>query len=134
MCKFKTWLGEGENVLIRFYWGLFYFIAGAILIILLFTGCKNEWGWTAGWSSVGIGAWLINSRERNKKNNTPERYNHCLHFVLYFGFALVVSTLAAFALGRCKSGNLNFPLSALIGLTMGFASERLNDLNPMGHG
>src|SRR3990167_3828295 len=110
MCEIKTWLGEWKIVKYRFCWGVGYLIAGMFLIIVFKVKYHEiDLLWSLGWSSVGIGTWLINSRERNKDN---ARYNHWLHFVLYFGFALVVSTLAAFALGRCENGNLNLPLSA----------------------
>jgi|GEM_PF-3739343 len=134
MCEFKIWLGKWNK---RLSWATFYLILGIILFIVIvfkkkislpvvYSWAIDHWDsllWVIGWSSVGIGAWLINSR-----GSKGQQDKQCPHYVFYFGFALFVSSLTAFALGRNPDGSFSFSLSALIGLTIGFASERLNEL------
>lgn len=78
---------------------------------------------------MGIGAGLLNSRISGvKKDNGVDK--EFWHYVFYFGFALFVTSLASFALSR-KDGILDYPLAALIALTLGFAAERIQDLAPI---
>ena len=131
---FKQWRGEdwirwrsAEGYLLI---SLISFVIYSLLKIDILKSLNENMAsifWTSGWSSVGISAWLVNSRGRKQ----DERNKQYWHYVLYFGFALIISSLAAFALGRYENGDLNLSLSALIGLTMGFASERLNELDPI---
>jgi len=133
MCELKTWLGKWNK---RLSWAVFYLILGISFIFIVFNksitfpivykwvgGHWDRLLWVVGWSSIGISAWLINSRK-------GQRDKECLHYVFYFCFALFVSSLTAFALGKSSDGSFSFSLSALIGLTIGFASERLNELGP----
>ena len=122
MYNLKKWLKSSH---IRFDWGIRYLYFGAISLILSKILVDKYLVWVIGWSSIGIGAWLINSRD-----NKGKRDGHHSHYLFYFGFALFVCSLAAFSTARQKS-ILDLPLSALIGLTMGFASERLNELIKM---
>ena len=85
--------------------------------------------WVAGWSSAGIGAGLINRRIKEKEETRDKQ--HCHFIIYYFIFAFFVSGLAGFALGGYENGALNFSLSALISLTIGFSAKKLNELAPI---
>lgn len=81
-----------------------------------------DWWLVKYWDGTG----LLNSRRNGvEKDNSVEKEHW--HYILYFGFAFFVSSLASFALSR-KEGTLDYPLSALIALTLGFAAERIRDL------
>lgn len=119
---------------VRFGWGIFYLIAGIVLIFISFQVLEilkwlfvhwQDLAWVLGWSNIGIGAGLINSRNKDGKRDKDH-----MHYVLYFGFALFVATLAGISLAR-EGSALKYPLSALISLTVGFAAEKLNDLVPL---
>lgn len=71
---------------IRFSWGIFYLIAGIGLIFISFQGLEilkwlfvhwQDLVWVLGWSSIGIGAGLINSRDKVGKRDR----NH-IHYIL----------------------------------------------------
>ena len=142
--KFKNdycqWKGEDtlrwQSAKWFFLFSLLSFIWPAynLAVIKKLNGYLSDFLWASAWASFGIGAWLVNSRETckmksNNHNIKVDRNSQWMHYVLYFGFALFVSGLTAFTLGRCTpGGDLELPLSALIGLSMGFASERLNEL------
>jgi hypothetical protein len=143
MCDLKKWL-EYENCnKKRLCWSCIFLLLGLILLIIsgdkfnIISKISKHWPdllWVAGWSSVGISAGLINRRIKTEeeKEKIDDRENQHEHYVIYyFIFALFVSSLAAFALGRYDNGALNLPLSALIGLTIGFVSKKINDLAPI---
>ena len=88
--------------------------------------------WVIGWSSMGIAASLFNRRgiskdqkEQGKKNRECQTWHYIFY---YFLFSLFISSLAGYAIGRGDGGSLNYPLAALISLTIGFSAKRLNDL------
>lgn len=143
---FQDWLKLPHETLNykRLGWGVAFFIIGVALFIapkfnpvysceMIYRWITYHYVdllWVAGWSSVGIGIGLINSRTREKKEKEKEcRDDQHLHYVMYYWiFALFLVSLAAYALGRSCGGVLDKPLSALIGLTLGFAAERINQL------
>ena len=130
----KNWWGDVNRV--RSGWGIFYLIAGLIMFFLT----RVSWVtfiklhslnllWITSWSFIGIGVGLINSRT-NKGKDKKDRLNQHLHYIIYYIFVLLVSGLASFALSR-KENILDYPLSALIALTLGFAADRIHDLSPI---
>jgi len=133
----KSWLGKVNRK--RLDWGILYFVVGLSLLVLMsYSPVMISWAysnrlllsWVVGWSAIGIGLGLINSRENGGKEKGGVENEH-LHYLLYFGFALFVSSLASFAFSRNMNG-LNYLQSALIALTLGFAAERIRDLTSMG--
>lgn len=86
--------------------------------------------WCAGWSSIGIGAGLINTR--NEK--APSCF--LLHYIGYYGFALFVICLTAYTGALYGSGESGpvfsstkfFSLSALIGVVGGFLCHNLYEI------
>lgn len=147
MCNikaFKDWLKLDHEELNkkRLAWGVFFFVLGISLLIapkfnhiyeMICRWIAYRWGtllWVVGWSSIGIGIGLINSRTKEKKKKEGKsRDDQNLHYITYYLiFALSIVSLAAYALGRNDDGTLNKSLSALIGLTLGFAAERINQL------
>ncbi|MFH1578187.1 MAG: hypothetical protein ABIC18_03850 [Candidatus Omnitrophota bacterium] len=129
----KSWWGETNPIRVR--WGAGYLIVGVCLLVLrclslgVFDWIRFHWvdlSWVVGWANIGIGVGLLNSRVNGADKDTGVEKEHW-HYIIYFCFALVVSSLASFALSR-NEGILDYPLSALIALTSGFAAERINDL------
>ena len=122
----------------RLFWGAMFLFVGIVLLIapvcrfdLIDKILKHflNFLWVSGWSSIGIGAGLINRRIKGKDEKEGDREDQYSHYIIYYLiFAIFVSSLAAFALGRYENGTLNLPLSALIGLTIGFSSKRLEEL------
>ena len=135
MWDWKQWIGKWN---LRLSAARVYLIISAVLIVFVYIfkfwsiWTNDHWIdllWVAAWSSAGIGAWLINTRDSKGKHD-----NAGFHYLLYFGFAFFVVSLTAFTFGRHASGSLNYCLSALIGLSMGFASERLHKLGVIKNG
>ncbi|MBW2045591.1 MAG: hypothetical protein JRI96_12025 [Deltaproteobacteria bacterium] len=126
----------------RSEWGIRYLYIGVIFILFFIIAILGSWtGWVIGflwcltWSSIGIGAGLINTR--NHKQDYP------LHLIGYYGFVLVVVSLASFStalyisrlpiLGELKQfGSVVackfYSLAALVGLICGFLGYKLQDL------
>jgi len=82
--------------------------------------------WCIGWSCVGGGAGLINTRTHPQSEN--------LHLIGYWGFVLLVVSIFSFAVSLYGSGeypNLSvrfYSLSALLGLVGGFLGDIFRDL------
>ena len=143
---FGSWLNLEHEELNkkRLVWGVLFCLLGLCLLIssnfswireMIFSWIAAHWitlSWVIGWSSIGIGIGLINSRLREKKKNKEKkesRDDQHLHYTMYYLiFALPVVSLAAYVLAH-DNGTLNKPLSTLIGITFGFAAEKINELD-----
>ena len=93
------------------------------LNILIYVFSKSSIQWCIGWTCIGIGAGLINTR-----NHLYE--NWYLHHIGYYGFVLVAVSLLSLVIAVYNSGvdlvtpNIKFySLSALIGLIGGFLGD-----------
>lgn len=131
----KNWWGDVNRV--RADWGFLYLIIGLTMLFLTSINwlffIKEHLSnllWISSWSFIGIGAGLINSRTNKDKDDKEGRLKQHLHYIIYYIFAFFVSSLASFALSR-KENILDYPLSALIALTLGFAADKINDLAPI---
>ena len=87
---------------------------------------KTEVLRSVAWSFVGIGAGLVNTRVDKPSSCWP------LHYFGYYGFMLVVVSLASFLASRYSlswdnSGSSAEPSAALIGLVAGFMSHKFHD-------
>ena len=83
--------------------------------------------WCVGWSSIGVGAGLINTR----RNHSSSPW--WLHYIGYYGFVLYVVSLASFVMPNLIRNEASDPkildaLSALIGLLGGFLGDRLHEI------
>lgn len=143
MCDLRKWqwLNYVKCNKKRLLWAAVFLILGIVFLIApickfdIFNKILKHWLdllWVCGWSSIGISAGLINRRIRGEDEKEGNKEDQSFHYVIYYLiFALFVSSLAAFALGGYENGTLNLSLSALIGLTVGFAAKKLNDLAPI---
>ena len=129
---------EAKNIIgKRVGWGFFYLILGIILLgyfaIPLITDFFRiywfEFFWCIGWSMIGAGAGLINTR------NQPQ--SELLHLLGYWGFIIVAVSMVAFTVSLYTSHNIYpywdldikfYSLAALIGLIGGFLGQVFLDL------
>jgi len=117
--------------------GIVYLAIGIVILIfrydpwlheMLFSLDPNKTPpWCIGWSSIGIGAGLINTR----KDKPPSVW--WLHYIWYYGFVLYIVSLASFVLpGLFRQETIDSKildgLSTLIGLLGGFLGHKLYDL------
>jgi hypothetical protein len=121
--------------------GVFYLLLGVAFLSAYF---KLQWflrlnrllsdpaiQWCIGWSSIGVGAGLINTRTDKAPSCFP------LHYFGYYGFVLFVVCLAAYtgALYGSNESGPTFPsikffaLSALISVVGGFLGHKLYEIS-----
>ena len=111
--------------------GIIYGIIGICLIFLLTIFFLCIYGieifWCLGWSMIGIGVGLINSR------NIPQ--SSTLHLAGYWLFVLLTISIASFVIPLYISGeeypNLFikfYSLSALVGLLGGFLGDTFREI------
>ncbi len=122
-----NWVRAGAGVIYLVFGAYFYYLWHRQILDLI----NETWLWCASWSSFGIGAWLINTRDHNES-----RDRKWYHYVLYFPFALVVVSFASLTLALYASNenwkelDLKFrSLAAFVGLVLGFLSEHLYPLS-----
>ena len=115
-------------------------IAGVLFLVIGIFALKTWWGnlktllkqpislWCIAWSSIGISAGLINTRDHNYRNWWTQH-------LLYCGFILVVVSLLSFTIPLFSLGPVYtefkikfYTLSALIGLIGGFLVDIFRDL------
>ncbi|MBI1953343.1 MAG: hypothetical protein HYS41_04385 [Candidatus Omnitrophica bacterium] len=87
--------------------------------------------WCIAWTSIGIGAGLINTR----RTKPPSPW--WVHYFFYYGFVLVVVSLASFVVSNLVGHEASDTkaldgLAALIGLAGGFVGHRLHEV-VLGH-
>ena len=105
------------SILLICPWLLLYLFNTGIIPVL----------WCVGWSLVGGGAGLINTR--NHRQDKP------LHLVGYWGFVLLTVSIASFVISLYISGEAYpnlcvkfYSLSALLGLVFGFFGDIYREL------
>ncbi len=112
----------------RVLWGIIYFLVGVVLIscfAVIMWPALRAWVsqnhrlliWSAGWSAVGIGLGLLNSRNDGRRDH--------LHYVTYFVFVFFVATLAALATSQLKEEPHSYIVSTLTGIAVGFSGDSL---------
>lgn len=140
--SFSDWL-ELKNPKLnkkKLCWGFAFLILGIILLVFCWRNShvnliqeiinrRFTLFWVLAWSNVGIGIGLINRRIKENHEKPKGRDDQHVHYIVYYlFFALLVTSLAAYALGKNEDGTLNKSLSALIALTLGFVAEKINEL------
>jgi hypothetical protein len=105
----------------RRWWSISFGVFG-IMLVIIFLKRECPVGLCVGFSAFGIGCGLYNSR-----TDQSERASNLLHYILYFGFVLVIATLAAFvAMGSFKDDTVrSYVAAALTGIAVGFAGDKL---------
>ncbi len=83
--------------------------------------------WCLAWSSIGIGAGLINTRRTRPPS--PRWF----HYVFYYGFVLVLISLTSFVVPNIIRHEASDTkaldgLAALIGLAGGFVGHKLHEI------
>jgi len=125
----EDWFRAKKVIYHRAITGFIYLGVGIYLTCLLigyFLGIYGvEIPWCIGWSMIGIGAGLINTR------NHPQ--SGLLHLLGYWGFVLLTVSIAAFTIPLyIPGGNLAsikfYALSALLGLVLGFLGDIFREL------
>jgi hypothetical protein len=126
----EDWFTAKKVIYRRIAAGFIYFCIGGYLVHLLIKYFLGFYGiieilWCIGWSMVGVGAGLINTR------NHPQ--SSLLHLLGYWGFVLLTVSIAAFTISLYISGENYFSikfyaLSALLGLVFGFLGNIFRDL------
>jgi len=117
--------------------GILYLVFGAILLLILifkinlllalkeliFLFSQSSVAWCIAWTSIGIGAGLINTRDLPYGN-------WWLHILGYYGFILLSVSLLSFVVAVYYSNNgwtephmKFYSLAALIGLVGGFLGD-----------
>ncbi|MFA4854166.1 MAG: hypothetical protein WC616_02315 [Candidatus Omnitrophota bacterium] len=126
------WL-KAERVVRRVIAGVIYLIIGILVVfasplVMYFLDIYGiEIFWCIGWSMIGAGAGLINTRNHSQSSK--------LHLVGYWWFVLLVISIFSFTIPLYISGeypNLYikfYSLSALLGLIGGFLSDIFRDLS-----
>lgn len=127
-----TWWGVVNKV--RVGWGFLYLIVGVFLLtprffsLCNFDWVRSHWGtlsWIIGWSSLGIGLGLLNSRI---KPSVQTRTRMNLHYITYFIFVLFIASLAAFVAFSARAGLRSYAASALTAIVIGFSGDSLAGL------
>ncbi|MDD5692096.1 MAG: DUF2934 domain-containing protein [Candidatus Omnitrophica bacterium] len=130
----EDWLKAKRTIFLRFGFGLIYLLIGFFLVFfatplvkyyLYFYGIEIYW--CIGWSMIGAGAGLINTR------NQPQ--SGVLHLLVYWVFIILVVSIISFTISLYKAGNIYsvlnikfYSLSALIGIIGGFLGYIFHDL------
>jgi hypothetical protein len=94
--------------------------------------------WCVGWSFLGVGAYLINTRKpkppQGEKKEAPLQ-DYPLHLIGYCGFIVLVVSILSFVIAIYHSGENYFnpatklfSLSALVALVGGFLGRELIDV------
>ncbi len=128
-----------DNTVERKLAGTIYFMSGVLvilfstllicpgLLVCFFNTAIIPILWCIGWSLVGVGAGLINTRNHPKGG--------ALHLIGYWGFVVLTVSIFSFVVSLYGSGE-NYPnlyvkfysLSALLGLIGGFLGDIFRDL------
>jgi hypothetical protein len=134
-------LAGNQTNQVRLNAGIIYFIAGVLCLILF---CILKWPnivdwiskqvsllWCLGWTAVGIGCGLINTRNLDG-GGIDREYKH--YFLLYYLLALLLVFLATITTGLLSGEILDTPtpkfyaLTALTSLILGLLAEDINKL------
>ena len=130
LCKYISNLFKG----LRFRAGFWYLVFSLIALAgFLISGLKflfpnvfplylRQFIWCLSWAAFGIGSGLINSRD-----NESKRLNKVSHYFFYFGFVLLIATLAAFIPLTSIKDNFYaaYATAALAGIVVGFTGDAL---------
>ena len=120
----------------RVKWALGYWTLGGLGLALFLL--MNKWQidlfgflWSGAFSCFGIGVWLINTRDHS--NEEDLKWDH---YLLYFGFSLILATLGSFSAAIISANEPHallrfYSVSAFAGLGFGFSSERLTEWLPI---
>ena len=124
---------KGKTIKLRYRYGLAFFIFGGLLLIFSIFG-KNiasafdlisahikQIVWCAGASFVGVGAGIINSRDRGSKHHK----HYWIYFVPFVFPMAILSGLVAGLLASKDQPVVFYLSSLLVSISVGFSGDSL---------